>query len=159
MFLRSVKIASALALAIGAVGAGSVSQASAAPVPASAEPAAAAGAVMLRNVATGKCLAAASAGTAFAQVLVQDCNRYNGAQWWATYQDKLVEINNSNVCLVNQNGQPGTALCNNSSSSRWWYGANPSTLWSVVGSYLTTGGYTAWLGPNQGNYSQWTRVS
>ncbi|MDY0816794.1 hypothetical protein [Kitasatospora purpeofusca] len=68
-----------------------------------------------------------------------------------------MEINNENVCLVNRNGQPGTATCS-SSSSRWWYGTNPSALSSTLGGYLTTGGYYTWLDSNQGDFSQWRRI-
>ncbi|MFI6850042.1 RICIN domain-containing protein [Kitasatospora sp. NBC_00085] len=151
VFLRSAKIISALALAIGAVSAGSVSSASAAPVPDDGL------SFMLQNVATGKCLTATSAGAGFAEVLILGCDRNNSSQWWGNNGDKLMEMNYRGVCLVNQNGQPGTGLCS-SNNPHWWYGANPSTLWSTSGSYLTTGGYTAWLGPNQGDFSQWYRV-
>ncbi|MFG3054622.1 ricin-type beta-trefoil lectin domain protein [Kitasatospora sp. NPDC048239] len=151
MLLRSAKIISAFALAVGAVTAGSVSPASAAPVPGDGM------SFMLQNVATGKCLTATSAGAGFADVVLQGCDRYNSSQWWGNNGEKLMEMNYRGVCLVNQNGQPGTAICS-SNNPNWWYGSNPSTLWSTSGGYLTTGGYTAWLGPNQGNFSQWARV-
>ncbi|MDY0816793.1 hypothetical protein [Kitasatospora purpeofusca] len=70
VLLRSAKIMSALALAIGAVGTASVSLASAAAVP--GDSMSLTTSVMLQNVATGKCLTATNAGTGFAEVLVQD---------------------------------------------------------------------------------------
>ncbi|MCX4743930.1 RICIN domain-containing protein [Kitasatospora sp. NBC_01287] len=146
---------SALALAIGVVGAGSVSPASAAAAPNA--PRAVAGEFMLQSAATGACLTATSAGYGFAGVVALGCNRNNNSQWWAPNQDKLEEANFLGTCLVNQNGQAGTEDCN-VGNPHWWYGSNPSVVWSTSGGYLTSSRPNVWLGSNQGSSSQWVRV-
>lgn len=161
MLFRTAKAISVFALTVGAAGV-VAPPASAAVTPGIRVPV---GAMMLKNVATGNCLTATSAGYGFAGLQATACNRNNALQWWANNTEKLEEISNYGACLVhrelpgNRMGQVGTEACASADSPNWFWGSNPSTISSVTGGYLDSTGGTASMGPLTGNNSKWTRVS